>query len=156
MSLKSQFLKQLQARQPAPVTSASRSQADIAEFHLRMTLLQEQMDAWLDGTGLNVERFSVSVRDLLAEVGAFDIDGIVLRVDDRAVKFTPVFLYGQSVTGCVDVILHAEGGITSVGRLFMQVGQLNDWRLTQPGAPALPGEHFDEGAFFRLILSLLP
>ncbi|NTZ38304.1 hypothetical protein EXW94_11195 [Enterobacter sp. JMULE2] len=156
MSLKLQFLDKLQTRQSAPASSVSKSQADIAEFHLRMTLLQEQMDAWLDGTGLKVGTFSVCVTDLLAEVGAFDIDGIVLRVDDRAVKFTPVFLYGQSVVGCVDVTLHAEGCITSVGRLFMQAGQLNDWRLTQPGAPALPGEHFDEGAFFGLILSRLP
>ncbi|UAN30477.1 hypothetical protein [Enterobacter sp. JBIWA005] len=156
MSVKSQFLDKLQTRQSAPASSVSKSQADIAEFHLKMTLLQEQMDAWLDGTGLNVERFSVSVRDLLAEVGAFDIDGIVLRVDDRAVKFTPVFLYGQSVTGCVDVTLHAEGGSTSLGRLFMRAGQFNDWRLTYPGASTLPGVHFDEGAFFGLILSLLP
>ncbi|ELN2578847.1 hypothetical protein RY966_004635 [Enterobacter kobei] len=156
MSLKSQFLKQLQARQPAPVTSASRSQADIAEFHLRMTLLQEQMNAWLDGTGLNVERFSVSVRDLLAEVGAFDIDGIVLRVDDRAVKFTPVFLYGQSVTGCVDVILHAEGEITSVGRLFMRSGMVNNWTFIPPGVLSRPGQGFDESTFFGLILALLP
>ena len=156
MSLKSQFLKQEQAGQPAPVASATWRQADIAEFHLRMTLLQEQMDAWLVGTGLKMGTFSVCVTDLLAEGGAFDIDGIVLCVDDRAVKFTPVFLYGQSVVGRVDVTLHAEGCITSVGRLFMQAGQLNDWRLTQPGAPALPGEHFDEGAFFGLILSLLP
>ncbi|NTZ38565.1 hypothetical protein EXW94_12615 [Enterobacter sp. JMULE2] len=156
MSLKSQFLKQEQAGQPAPVASATWRQADIAEFHLRMTLLQDQMDAWLDGTGLKVGTFSVCVTDLLAEVRAFDIDGIVLRVDDRAVKFTPVFLYGQSVVGRVDVTLHAEGCITSVGRLFMQAGQLNDWRLTQPGAPAMPGEHFDEGAFFGLILSRLP
>ncbi|MHC0026613.1 hypothetical protein [Enterobacter vonholyi] len=156
MSLKSQFLKQLQARQSVPVPSATRCQADIAEFHLRMTLLQEQMDTWLDGTGLNVGTFSVSVTDLLAEVRAFDIAGIVLRIDDRAVKFTPVFLYGQGVVGCVDVTLHAEGVITSLGRLLMRAGQLNDWRLTYPGEPALPGEHFDEGAFFGLILSLLP
>jgi hypothetical protein len=155
MSVKSQFLKKLQARQSAPVSFASKTQADIAEFHLRMTLLQEQMDAWLEGTGLNVETLSTSVTDLMVE-GAFDIAALVLHCDDRAVKFTPVFLYGQSVTGCVEVTLHAEGCITSLGRLFMRTGQFNDWSLTQPGAPALPGEHFDEGAFFGLILSLLP
>lgn len=55
MSVKSQFLDKLQARQPAPVSSVSKSQADIAEFRLRMTQLQEQMDVWLEGTGLNVE-----------------------------------------------------------------------------------------------------
>ncbi|CEJ64550.1 MULTISPECIES: hypothetical protein [Citrobacter] len=44
MSVKSQFLKKLQARQSAPVSFASKTQADIAEFRLRITQLQEQMD----------------------------------------------------------------------------------------------------------------
>jgi beta-phosphoglucomutase-like phosphatase (HAD superfamily) len=51
MSAKSQFLKKLQSRQSAPVLSVSKTQADIAEFRLRMAQLQEQMDAWLVGTG---------------------------------------------------------------------------------------------------------
>lgn len=67
MSVKSQFLKKLQARQSAPVSFTSKTQADIAEFRLRITQLQEQMDAWLVDTGLNVESFTVSVTDLLVE-----------------------------------------------------------------------------------------
>ena len=83
MSVKSQFLKKLQARQSAPVSFASKTQADIAEFRLRITQLQEQMDTWLVDTGLSVETFTASVTDLLVEGGTFDISGIVLRVDDR-------------------------------------------------------------------------
>lgn len=41
------------------------------------------MDAWLVGTGLNVETLSTPVTDLLVEVGAFDIGALVLRIDDR-------------------------------------------------------------------------
>lgn len=103
MSVKSQFLKKLQARQPAPVPAISKSQADIAEFRQRMAQLQEQMDAWLTDTGLNVEPLTVSVPDLLVEGGAFEISGIVLRYDSRAVNFMPIFLYGQGVAGCVEV-----------------------------------------------------
>ncbi len=121
-----------------------------------MAQLQEQMDAWLEGTGLNVETLTTSVTDLLVEGGAFEVTGIVVCVYDRSVKFTPVFLYGQGVTGCVEVTLHPEGCITSPGRLFMRAGQLNDWSLTQPGAFALPGQRFDESAFFGLLSSLLP
>jgi hypothetical protein len=47
MSVKSQFLKKLQARQPSPVPAVSKSQADIAAFRMRMAQLQDQMDAWL-------------------------------------------------------------------------------------------------------------
>ncbi len=92
MSAKSQFLNKLQARQPVSVPVTTKSQADIAGFRLGMTQLQEQMDAWLEGTRLNVETLSVSVTDLLVEGGAFEIAGIILRYEDRCVKFMPVFL----------------------------------------------------------------
>lgn len=154
MSVKSQFLKKLQDRKPAPF--ATKSQADIAEFHQKMTLLQEQMDGWLEGTGLHVDTFTVSVTDLLVEGGAFDIPGIVLSVDSRTVKFKPVFLYGHGVTGCVEVTLQAEGAVTPVGRLFMRAGHVSDWTFTP--ADRVPGtrQPFDESVFFSLILALLP
>ncbi|RQM36360.1 hypothetical protein [Erwinia psidii] len=156
MSVKSQFLKKLQARQPAPVSAASKSQADVAEFCLRMTQLQEQMDAWLVGTGLNVGTVSTSVTDLLVEGGTFDIDGIVLRYENRSVKFVPVFLYGQGVAGCVEVTFHNETQSISLGRLFMRSGSVNDWTFTPPGALSRLGQDFDESTFFGLILALLP
>lgn len=156
MSAKSQFLNKQQARQPAPVPAVSKSQTDIAEFCLRMGQLQEQMDTWLEATGLKVETLTISVADLLVEGGAFEIDGIVLRYENRSVKFMPVFLYGQGVTGCVEVTLYAEGSVTSVGRLFMRAGHFSDWSFTPPGALSRPGQSFDESTFFSLILALLP
>ncbi|HII4325781.1 TPA: hypothetical protein ACY4PY_001979 [Enterobacter cloacae] len=156
MSVKAQFLKKLQARQPAPISITSKSLADIAEFRLRIIQLQEQMDAWLEGTGLNVEMVSTSVTDLLVESGAFDISGIVLRVDDRTIKFVPVFLYGQGVTGCVEVTFHDGGHVTSLGRLFMRSGTANNWTFTPSGTLSRPGQCFDESTFFGLILALLP
>ena len=156
MSVKSQFLKKLQARQPAPVSFASKTQADIAEFRLRIAQLQEQMDAWLVDTGLNVEAFTASVTDLLVEGGAFDIAGIVLRVDGRAVKFLPVFLYGQGVIGCVEATFHDGERMTPLGRLFMRSGTVNDWTFTPPGALSRTGQCFDESTFYNLALVLLP
>ncbi|QXA91563.1 Uncharacterised protein [Citrobacter braakii] len=156
MSVKSQFLKKLQARQSAPVSFTSKTQADIAEFRLRITQLQEQMDAWLVDTGLNVEMLSTHVTDLLVESGAFEIDGIVLRYENRSVKFIPVFLYGQGVTGCVEITFHDGTHMTSLGRLFMRSGSVNDWIFTPQGALSCPRQDFDESAFFGLILSLLP
>lgn len=156
MSVKSQFLKKLRARPPSPVPAMSKSQADIAEFRLRMTQLQEQMDVWLVDTGLNVEMFTVPVTDLLVEGGFFDISAIVLRCEDRSITFTPVFLYGQGVTGCVETALHAGGVVTPQGRLFMRAGHVRDWTFSLPGGSSRPGEHFDEGTFFCLILAILP
>ncbi|ECG9617168.1 hypothetical protein FO256_20345 [Salmonella enterica] len=156
MSVKSQFLEKLQARRSAPASSVSKTKADITEFRLRITQLQEQMDAWLVDTGLNVEAFAVSVTDLLVEGGAFDLSGIVLRVDDRAVKFVPAFLYGQGVTGCLEGTFHNGGIVTPLGRLFMRSGMVNKWTFTSPGALSRPGQDFDESTFFDLILALLP
>ncbi|AKM47764.1 Histidine kinase [Edwardsiella anguillarum] len=155
MSVKSQFLKKLHARQPTPVSFTSRTQADIAEFRLRMTQLQEQMDAWLVGTGLNVETVSTSVTDLLVEGRAFEIAALALSIDDRSVKFVPAFLYGQGVTGCVEATFHDGGPVTPLGRLFMRSGTVNKWAFTPPGALSPSGQGFDESIFFSLILALL-
>lgn len=155
MSVKSQFLEKLQARQPAPASSLSKTQADIAEFRLRITQLQEKMDAWLEGTGLNLETVSTSVTDLLVEGGAFDIAALALRIDDRSVKFVPAFLYGQGVTGCVEVTFHAEGCVMSLGRLFMRAGHFSDWTFTQPEKLLRTVQQFNENTFFGLILALL-
>lgn len=156
MSVKSQFLEKLQTRQSVPTSSVSKSQVDIAEFCQRMTQLQEQMDAWLVGTGLNVGTVSTSVTDLLVEGGTFEITALVLRIDDRSVKFVPAFLYGQGVTGCVEATFHNGRLVTSLGRLFMRSGTMNNWTFVPPGALSPSGQGFDEGTFFGLILALLP
>ncbi|UAN22303.1 hypothetical protein KGP25_00710 [Enterobacter sp. JBIWA003] len=156
MSVKSQFLDKLQTRQSAPASSVSKSQADIAEFCLRMTQLKEQMDVWLEGTGLSVEAYSTSVTDLLVENGTFEITALVLRIDDRSVKFVPAFLYGQGVTGCVEATFHDGRYTTSLGRLFMRSGRVNNWTFTPSAALCPSGQGFDESTFFGLILALLP
>ncbi|EEJ3565714.1 hypothetical protein AA437_002271 [Salmonella enterica subsp. enterica] len=156
MSVKSQFLEKLQTRQSAPASFVSKTKADIAEFRLRMAQLQEQMDAWLVGTGLNVETVSTSVTDLLVEGSVFDIVALVLRIDDRSVKFVPAFLYGQGVTGCVEATFHNGGLVTPLGRLFMRSGTVNNWTFVPCGALSPSGQGFDESTFFGLILALLP
>lgn len=156
MSVKSQFLKKLQDRQPVPASLGSKSQADIAEFRLRVEQLQTQMDEWLTGTGLNVKPLTVSVLDLLVEGGAFEISGIVLHYDSRAVKFMPIFLYGQGIAGCVEVTFCSGDKVISQGRLFMRVGNVNGWFFTPPDTSSRSGQLFDEGIFYGLILALLP
>ncbi|MBT2092358.1 type VI secretion system lipoprotein TssJ [Enterobacter bugandensis] len=109
-----------------------------------------------DDTGLNVSTVSASVSDLLVEGGAFEISGIVLRYDGRAVKFMPIFLYGQGVAGCVEVTFCSGENVISQGQLFMRVGRGSDWIFTPPDTPSRSGQLFDEGIFFGLILALLP
>lgn len=156
MSVKSQFLEKLQTRQPAPVSFTSKTQADIAEFRLRMAQLQEQIEAWLVGTGLNVEAFTVSVTDLLVGGGAFEVQGIILRYENRAITFTPLFLYGQGVTGCVAVNLCAGGNESPLCRLFMRAGRHDEWCCTRLDTLSGPVRELDEETFFATLEGLLP
>lgn len=149
-------MEKLQTRQSAPVSSVSKTQADIAEFRLRMAPLQEQMYAWLVGTGLNVDTVCTSVTNLLEEGGSFEIVALVLSIDERSVKFVPAFLYGQGVTGGVEATFHNGGFVTSLGRLFMRSGTVNNWTFVPSGALSLTKQGFDESTFFGLILALLP
>lgn len=156
MSVKSQFLEKLQASKPSPVSFTSKTKSDIAAFRLRMTQLQEQMEIWLTDTGLKAETFTAQVSDLLVEGGTFGITGIVLSYNDQVVTFTPIFLYGQHVTGCVEITVHHRGKGSLLGRLFMRSGTLNDWTFTPPDALPCTGKRLDESRFFNLIMLLLP
>ncbi|MCE9994322.1 hypothetical protein LZ633_20305 [Enterobacter asburiae] len=156
MSAKSQFLKKLQSRQPSAGAFKNKSEADIAAFRLRMGQLQEKMTGWLVDTGVTTDSFSVSLADLLVPGGAFDMPGILLRFEGRAVKFTPLFLYGHGVTGCVEIALCAEGKNTPLGRLFMCSGELSEWTCRLAGPESQRQNVFDEEAFFSVVEGLLP
>lgn len=156
MSVKSAFLKKLQTRQSPPAIVTSKSQADIATFRLQMEQLQEQMTGWLVETGLQAEAFTVSVPDLLVAGGAFTISAIVLRYENRTIKWIPIFLYGQGITGCVEITLHAGERVTPLGRLFMHAGRLRVRMINQQSDASLHGHVFDEDIFFHLIAGLLP
>ena len=156
MSAKSHFLKKLQARQTLPGLPVTKHQADIATFRSRMTQLQEQMAGWLVDTGIEVQTIPVSVTDLLVEGGAFDVPGLVLRYENQAVKFLPVFLYGQGVTGCVEITLQTGEHLTVLGRLYRRAGNVSVWMYAPKNDISPPQQMFDEDTFFRLITALLP
>ncbi|WP_324723665.1 hypothetical protein [Lelliottia sp. JS-SCA-14] len=156
MSAKARFLKKLQDQQPHPRPFSSKSEADIAEFCTRMTLLQGAMDDWLAGTGIQIESESVSVLDLFAGGSSFTVPGLALGYENRKIKFTPEFLYGQGVTGGVDVTLYADGKSTSLYRLFMRSSDDVNWSYSVYGGVASPRKTFSEDVFFEMIGNLLP
>ena len=122
MSAKERFLKKLQDSQPRTGSFENKGQADIAEFRQRITLLQENIEEWLEGTGIRVESTTVSLVECLIGGKSFSIPGIRLTYEDSQVTFTPVFLYGQGVTGCVETSLCTQGRVTVLCRLFMRAG----------------------------------
>lgn len=156
MSAKERFLKKLQDAQPLCGALENKGQADIAEFRLRMSQLQETMEAWLDGTGIRIESTAVSLVECLIGGRAFSVPGIHLHYQKRKVSFTPAFLYGQGVTGCVDVSLCTEGSVNPLCRLFMRTGENRDWTWRPAGNSTSPGGAFSEDAFFGMVESLLP
>lgn len=156
MSAKARFLKKLKDQQPHPRSLDRKNEADIAEFGNRMERLQEAMEGWLSETGVQVESLPVSVLDLFAGGSPFSVPGLVLHYENRQVKFTPVFLYGQGVTGGVEVTLCTEGHITALYRLFMRSSDDINWSYSVYGGMASPRHAFTEDAFFDMIGQLLP
>lgn len=156
MSAKARFMKKLQAQQPRSRAFDSKSQADIAEFCARMSQLQDTMADWLSDTSISIEEMPVSVLDAFAGSHSFTVPGIALRYENRMVKFTPVFLYGQGVTGGVEVTLCAEGRVTPLYRLFMRSGDEVNWSYSAYGSAAAPRVPVSEDAFFDMIGALLP
>ncbi len=155
MSAKARFLQKLQERRPRNGAFENKSQADIAEFCQKMQQLQESIEAWLTDTGVRTESVSVSLIEFLIGGRAFSVPGIHLRFENRLVKFTPLFLYGQGVTGCVEVSLCADGCVTPLYRLFMRAGENSSWTWRPAGIASGKGKMFGEDAFFEMIEGLL-
>jgi len=156
MSVKARFLKRLLEQQGRHDSFENKSQADLALFRQRMHLLQEEMEKWLKDSGIRVETFTVRLIDLLVGNSAFDVPGHQLRYEGRTIKFTPIFLYGQGVTGCVEATLCVEGKIIPLCRLFMRSGKATDWTCTQTGILSRPDRLLNEEVFFGIIEGLLP
>lgn len=156
MSAKARFLQKLQDTQIRNGVPENKSQADIAEFRKRMSQLQEKMEAWLTDTGIRAESTTVSLVELLAGGRAFSIPGIHLSYENRKVKFTPVFLYGQGVTGCVEVTLCTDNNVTPLCRMFMRSAESTDWTWSPSGMATGYRREFCEDAFYDMVEGLLP
>lgn len=156
MSAKARFLKKLQEQRPHCGNYDTKYEADMAEFQLRTGQLQDDMTAWLTDTGISIKSISVSVVELLAGGKAFNVPGVVFAYENRKVKFTPVFLYGQGVTGCVEVSLCVDGSVAPLYRLFMRSGEEANWTWSSVRSATAHRGTFCEGAFFDMIVDLLP
>ncbi|RJT37362.1 hypothetical protein [Rahnella woolbedingensis] len=155
MSAKARFLKKLQEQPSHRGSYDTKYAADIAEFQRRTVQLQDDMATWLTDTGVSIESIPVSVVELLAGGTAFNVQGIVLGYENRKVKFTPVFMYGQGVTGCVEVSLYVDGSVTPLYRLFMRSGEDVNWTWSSARSPT-GRRGFCEDVFFDMIVDLLP
>ncbi|MHA4830501.1 hypothetical protein D3C81_151090 [compost metagenome] len=156
MSAKARFLQKLQDQQPRTVAFDTKAEADIAAFRQRISLLHESMDEWLAGTEIRTEATATSLIEFLIGGSAFSVPGINLHYAQRSIRFTPIFLYGQGVTGCIEVCLTADGKISPLYRLFMRSGGRDDWTWSPVRTLNAKQVRFDEEAFFTLIVSLLP
>lgn len=156
MSAKAQFLKKLQEQQPRSAAFDTKAGADIAAFRQRINQLHESMDEWLTGTAIRTETTALSLIELLTGGSTFSVPGITLHYAQRSIRFTPIFLYGQGVTGCIEVCLTADGTIRPLYRLFMRSGNRDDWTWCLAGMQHGNLARFDEEAFFTMITPLLP
>lgn len=118
-------------------------------------LLLSKQTLLTEGDDISLECTSVPLTDLLVDSRAFEIPGIQLHYEKRTIKFTPLFLYGQDVTGCVEVSLCADGRLIPLSRLFMRSGKSTDWTYTLSGGSSWSRCDFGEEAFFMMLDGLL-
>jgi hypothetical protein len=156
MSAKARFLQKLQDAQPQVSSYATKGLADMAEFRQRLGELRENIETWLAGTGIHIVDGQCTLTEILISNAAFPIPSFSLHYENRIVKFTPVFLYGQGVTGCVEVTLVVGGQSSALGRLFMRSAESAEWTKTFACKPADRRAAFDENAFFSMVDALLP
>lgn len=156
MSAKALFLKKLQEQHPRSVAFDTKAEADIATFRQRISQLQESMETWLNGTGIRTEATTTSLIEFLIGGSTFSVPGITLHYGKRSIGFTPIFLYGQGVTGCIEVCLYSTDEIRPLYRLFMRSGERDDWTWCPAGTLSGNPAWFDEEAFFTMIAPLLP
>lgn len=156
MTAKARFLQKLQDTQPRTDAYASKGQADIAAFHRSLEAIRESIEGWLTDTGIGLSDSRIPLTEMLIGNAAFTVPCFELSFDRRVIKFTPLFLYGQGVTGCVEVSLIAGGQTSALCRLFMRSAESNAWTYTPASHPARPRAAFDEEAFFTVIAALLP
>ncbi|EOZ6411915.1 hypothetical protein ACQUXI_000971 [Cronobacter turicensis] len=156
MSAKARFLKKLQDQHPRSAAFDTKAEADIAAFRQRISQLQESMETWLAGTEVRTEATVTSLVDLLTGGSAFSVPGITLHYAQRSIRFTPIFLYGQGITGCIEVCLTIDGSVRPLYRLFMRRGEQDEWTWCPAGAQKGNPARFDEETFFTMIAPLLP
>lgn len=156
MSAKTQFLKKLQDQHARSTTFDTKAEADIAAFRQRINQLHESMDGWLAGTEIRTEATAISLIESLIGGSAFSVPGITLHYAQRSIRFTPIFLYGQGVTGCIEIYLAVDGAIRPLYRLFMRSGEQDNWTWCPAGTIGRNPVRFDEEAFFTMIAPLLP
>lgn len=157
MSAKARFMKKLQEQQPCHNGFANKGEADIAEFCQRMDQLQAQMTEWLDQTNIRIESSPALLSECLIGGKTFNVPAISLFYEERKIKFTPVFLYAQGVTGGVDVTFCPEGRAIPLRRLFMRSTEdSKNWTCNPADRPAASRSPFNEDTFFETIDCLLP
>ncbi|QGX92477.1 hypothetical protein EFZ10_13075 [Tatumella sp. TA1] len=156
MSAKARFLQKLQDARPQASSYATKGLADMAEFRQRLGELREKIETWLAGTGIHIADVQCTLTEILISNAAFPLPCFALHYENRVVKFTPVFLYGQGVTGCVEVTLVVGGQSSALCRLLMRSAENIEWTYTSVGKPAGQRTVFDEDAFFTVIGGLLP
>lgn len=156
MSAKSQFFQKLEATRQPPPPPKNKGQADIAAFRLQMEQMYENIQQWLDGSDLSITSRDIPIVELLLGNSSFLVTEITVILDNRSLNFTPLYLYGQGVTGCTEVSLTLQGQQSVLYRLFMRSGNAIGWTFSQMNTLDSKERAFDEESFFGMLNHLLP
>lgn len=165
MSAKDAFFKKVQENNEAKQANAERVQNDIQEFRSRAFSLGENIEQWLEGSGINVSRSEVPLNDGTVAFALgnsdsmrYNIAHIRLQNGDKSAVLKAEGLYYVGSTGCMSLTVSNPNRAPAQSKftLFMHVATQKEegWVITKDGQKNPQGKLLTEDEFFSVIESL--
>lgn len=166
MSAKDSFFKKVQENTEAQKSHEERAKDEIKQFQSKTLSLVQQIQSWLDGSGIAVVQGTTNLHDdtvdyLLgngSSLSRYSIANILMKNGSKTARITPEYLYGIGSKGCLSLTVDNPSRASRQQKfsLFMQGHNRNDegWILTRKDQPSTNGVILTEETFFEAISGL--
>lgn len=166
MSAKDSFFKKVQENTEAQKSHEERVKEDIKQFQSKTLSLAQQIQSWLDGSGVDVVRGTTDLHDASVDnvlrhdtpLNRYSVADVLMTNGSKKARITPKFLYGFGVKGCLSLTIDNSSRAPRQKKfsLFMQRHNQNDegWILLLENQPVADGIILTEEAFFQAISDL--
>lgn len=160
MSAKDSFFKKVQENTEAQKSVEERGKEDIKLFQSKMSSLAQQVQSWLDGSGIAVVIGTTNLHEQFIDTHMcrYSIANVLMKNGSKTARITPECLYGIGFKGGVSLTVDNPSRAPRQQKfsLFMQRRSQNHegWILIRENQPSTDGIILTEDAFFQAIAGL--
>ncbi|UAY64420.1 hypothetical protein K9O83_12220 [Enterobacter bugandensis] len=159
MSARERFFRKVQQNSDStPPPSHKSAEAEIRAFCQRMDALVQQINAWFEGSGIEIITATKHIHDLStigyslsSGICRYDITTIRLVNGDRSASIMPEQLCRGAETGCVTMRVDAPG-ISQA--FYLSMAAEEEWFIRREHQSAKENAVMTEDHFFRAVDSL--